>query len=132
MLLRITEGADGKEFKYLTPFDAPGSEASKYLHRFEPKKELCQNANKGIFNLTHGSNLLIVDSPPFSLSDPTGCLRLLLWSVLDSQKDKATLLIYTNHSKNNQKAVEKYQGGANGEAQLSYLLFQPCKHTRSQ
>jgi len=37
MLLRIAEGADGKEFKYLTPFDAPGNEVSKYLHRFEPK-----------------------------------------------------------------------------------------------
>lgn len=29
-MLRITEGADGS-------FDAPGSEASKTLHRFEPK-----------------------------------------------------------------------------------------------
>jgi len=76
--------------------------------------------------------MLIVDSPPVSLSDPPGCLRLLLWSVLDSQRDTATLLIYTNHSKNNKKAVEKYLGGGNGKAQLSYLLFQPRKHIRSQ
>lgn len=54
-------------------------------------------------NLRHCGSWLIVDSP----SDPTGCLHLLLWSVFDSQRDRATLLIHTDHSKNNQKAVEK-------------------------
>lgn len=92
--------------------------------------ELCQNANKGIFNLRHCSSLLIVDSHPFSLSDPTGCLQLLLWSVLDSQRDRATWLIYINHSKNSQKVVEKYQAGDSGKAKLSYLP--PCKYSTSQ
>lgn len=72
-----------------------------------------------------------MDSPPFRLSDPTGCLCLLLWSVLESQRDRPTLLIYTNHSKNNEKDVEKYQGGGNGKAQLSFLLFQPHEHSEN-
>lgn len=127
MLLQITEGADGKEFKSYLPLIPL---AVKHPNTFiDLTVRAVLNANKGIFNLRHYSALLIVDCPPFSLSDLTGCLHLLFWSVLDSQRGRVTLRIYSNHSKNNQKAVEKYQGGDSGKAQLSYLL--PCKYSTS-
>lgn len=66
MLLGIIEGPDGKKFKFLTPSGATGIETSTIF--VDLSGELCQNANKGIFNLRHLSNLLIVDRVLLSVS----------------------------------------------------------------
>lgn len=130
MPLGITQGPDGKKFKFLTPSGATGTKASSIfidLSREHVRMQTKESLTSDMQQLANCGR-----SPPFSLSGPTDCLFLLLWSVLYCQRDRVTLLIYNNHSKNNQKAMEKYPGGGNVKAQLSCLFSQPHKHTRAR